>query len=154
MTDLHEEPDGLLPPELDPYVSWRRPLRTPGLTPGKTCLLIIDMTYADASWDHGGPRIARAAGLEKEFSYFRDKLQSAIANIARLQAWARRQGIEVMFVRIASQTSDGAIDPTSTRTSDTTTQAMPPRQRSLPRSRPYMTRSCSTRPAPASSAAQ
>jgi nicotinamidase-related amidase len=98
---------GLLPPELDPYVSWRQPLRRPDYQPGRSCLLIIDMTYEDASWEHGNSRVAREAGLEKEFTYWRDKLKVATANVARLQAWARERGIEVMFVRVASLTADG-----------------------------------------------
>jgi nicotinamidase-related amidase len=98
---------GLLPAESDPYVSWRQPLRGPELAPGKTCLLIIDMTYEDASWEHGNSLIARDAGFESEFIYWRDKLKRAVDNIAQLQAWARERGIEVMFVRVASLTADG-----------------------------------------------
>lgn len=107
MTDAISEKYGLLPPELDPYVSWRRPLPAPKFTPGKSCLLIIDMSIEDASWDYGNALTARNGGFEKEFTYWRDRIPTTISNIAQLQEWARANGIEVIFVRVASLSRDG-----------------------------------------------
>jgi nicotinamidase-related amidase len=107
MMNSGHDPRGLLPAEVDPYVSWRNPLRPPKLAPDKTCLLVIDMNHEDASGDHVRDLIAREPQLEKDLSYFLDKVNAAVGNIKRLQEWARAQGIEVMFVRVASLTSDG-----------------------------------------------
>ncbi|HSB79979.1 MAG TPA: cysteine hydrolase [Candidatus Methylomirabilis sp.] len=98
----------MIPPrQEDPYIAWRPPF--PDLVFGKedTALLVIDMQYLDAHWDHGMCLKVREAGFEKDLEYYRDRLAVIVPNIRRLQGAFRAAGMEVIHTRIQSMTADG-----------------------------------------------
>ena len=70
-----------------------------------TALLVIDMQYLDAHIDYGLCRRARDAG--EDISYYRDRLQLVVPNIAELLAAFRARKMEVIYSHIASLTPDG-----------------------------------------------
>jgi ureidoacrylate peracid hydrolase len=79
----------------------------PEIDAGTTALLVVDMQYLDASRDHGWGRVLRDKGVERLATDFFDRLeQETIPNIRALQAACRRDGIEVIFVRIEAQRRD------------------------------------------------
>ena len=80
----------------------------PELTRANTALLIIDVQYMCADRDFGmGAKADKLGGMEF-INYYFDRLKYVtIPNIRRLQATARKMGVEVVHVRIASSTNDG-----------------------------------------------
>lgn len=71
------------------------------LDPDKTALLVIDIqnTYLQAPNDDAEAR---------RWQPFFDRMNgTVIPNTAKLLDWARKEGLEVMFARIACQTQDG-----------------------------------------------
>ena len=78
------------------------------LTRESTALMVIDVQYGDAHPDYGLGAKAKELGLSGALDYYWDRLKHvAIPNIQRLLATARQVGVEVVHVRVASQTKDG-----------------------------------------------
>jgi len=91
----------------DPYIGWRPRLAEPVLEPPEAALLVIDMQYADAHKDHGIFKHRRDHGYTNGLDYMERRLELIVPNIQRLQAACRARGIEVVFTRIRSLTTDG-----------------------------------------------
>jgi len=91
----------------DPYIGWRPRLAEPVLEPPDAALLVIDMQYADAHKDHGIFKHRRDHGYTNGLDYMERRLELIVPNIQRLQAVCRTRGIEVVFTRIRSLTTDG-----------------------------------------------
>ena len=79
----------------------------PRLTKENTALLIIDMQYRCAHPDYGVGAAAKQHGWNGLDSFWIRLEELVVPNIQRLLATARKAGIEVIHVRLASQTSDG-----------------------------------------------
>ena len=83
-------------------------LPEPQLAKENTALLVIDVQYVDAHPDYGLGATAKKLGLASALDYYWNQLQSrVIPNIQRLLATARQKGIELIHVRVASNTQDG-----------------------------------------------
>ena len=83
-------------------------LPDPQLTKENTALLVIDVQYIDAHPDYGLGAKAKQLGLGNALDYYWTEINEVvIPNIQRLLATARRKGIEVVHIRVASQTQDG-----------------------------------------------
>ncbi len=83
-------------------------LPEPQLARDNTALLCIDVQYVDAHPDYGLGARAKALGLHDKLSYYWSRLDElALPNMQRVLAAARKAGIEVIHVRVASQTADG-----------------------------------------------
>jgi nicotinamidase-related amidase len=83
-------------------------LPEPDLTKGNTALLCIDVQYVDAHPDHGLGARAQELGLNDKLSYFWSRIdEMVLPNMQRVMAAARKIGVEVVHVRVASQTADG-----------------------------------------------
>lgn len=83
-------------------------LKGVALAPRATALVIVDMQYSDAHRDFGIGAKAKRLGAEAQFAYYFDRLESLVVpNIRRMQDACRAAGIEVIFLRIASQLRDG-----------------------------------------------
>lgn len=75
---------------------------------GDTALVIIDMQYVDAHPDYGIGAREKELGLAGSLDYYWSRLgESVVPNIQRLLAAARRAGVEVVHVKVGSQTLDG-----------------------------------------------
>lgn len=85
------------------------PMQELKLTRENTALLVIDVQYMDAHRDYGlGAKAKKLEGMEF-LDYYWDRLENlAIPNIQRLLASARKKGVEVIHVRVASFKSDGS----------------------------------------------
>ena len=78
------------------------------LPPRSTALVIVDMQYSDAHRDFGIGAKAKRLGATEQFAYYFDRLDALVVpNIRRIQETCRAAGIEVIFLRIASQLRDG-----------------------------------------------
>lgn len=91
----------------DPYIGWRPRLADPVLRRDDTALLVIDMQYADAHKDHGIFKYRRDHGFTNGLDEMERRLGIIVPNIQRLQTACRALGVEVVFTRICSLTSDG-----------------------------------------------
>lgn len=74
-----------------------------------TALLVIDMQYLDAAEGYGVFADAINSGVPKEAQeyYFKNLKTTVIPNIQKLQSTFRRNGLEVIHIRIQSLTSNG-----------------------------------------------
>ncbi len=78
------------------------------LDPVKTAVLVIDMQYLSAHRDGKYGRWAREQGIQDKLEYYFSRLeQLTVPRIQTLLEVARRVGIEVVYTRVASLTSDG-----------------------------------------------
>lgn len=83
-------------------------LPEPQLARDTTALLCIDVQYMDAHPEYGLGARAKALGLQDKLSYYWSRLDELVLpNIQRVLAAARKAGVEVIHVRVASQTADG-----------------------------------------------
>lgn len=83
-------------------------LPEPQLSRDSTALLCIDVQYMDAHPDYGLGARAKALGLQDKLGYYWSRLDELVLpNMQRVLAAAREAGIEVIHVRVASQTADG-----------------------------------------------
>ncbi len=83
-------------------------LPEPDLTRENTALLCIDVQYMDAHPDYGLGARAQELGLNDKLSYFWSRIdEMVLPNMQRVMAAARKAGVEVVHVRVASQTADG-----------------------------------------------
>ena len=83
-------------------------VRVPELTRENTALLCIDMQYVDAHRDYGQGAKAKSLGMADFLEYYMGRVDEVvIPNMRRLQAAARKAGVEVVHVRVASTTRDG-----------------------------------------------
>ena len=80
----------------------------PVLTRENTAILVIDVQYFDAHPDTGlGIRAKELGGMEF-LGYYWDRIERVmLPNIQRILATARRKGMEIVHVRVASNTRDG-----------------------------------------------
>jgi nicotinamidase-related amidase len=77
------------------------------LTPKQTAFVIVDMQYLDAHRDYGMGAEVNKLGLQETYEYFFSRIETVvIPHIKKLQDVCRRQGIEVIFLRIASLVKD------------------------------------------------
>ena len=79
----------------------------PRLTKETTALVIVDMQYMCAHPDYGVGARAKQHGWDGLDSFWSRLGELVVPNIQRLLATARKAGIEVIHLRIASQTLDG-----------------------------------------------
>ena len=79
----------------------------PRLTKETTALVIVDMQYMCAHPDYGVGARAKQQGWDGLDSFWSRLGELVVPNIQRLLATARKAGIEVIHLRIASQTLDG-----------------------------------------------
>ena len=83
-------------------------LPEPDLTRDNTALLCIDVQYVDAHPDYGLGARAKALGLGDKLNYFWSRIdEMVLPNMQRVMGAARKMGVEVIHVRVASQTADG-----------------------------------------------
>lgn len=75
--------------------------------PGDTALVIIDMQCGFAHPDHGLAKRAKERGNFHIFAHLFESLKTVVPNIRRLQEACRREGLEVVFVKVQSYTQDG-----------------------------------------------
>ncbi len=77
------------------------------LSPDDTAFIIIDMQYLDAHRDYGMGAEAKTLGTAEDFDYFFSRIDDLlIPNIQKMQTACREQGIEVIFIKIASLVND------------------------------------------------
>lgn len=80
----------------------------PSIAKGTTALLCIDMQYRVGHQDFGHGRTALSAGLDRMMAPFYSRVRNIVLpNVRLLQDAAREQGIEIIHLRVASQTEDG-----------------------------------------------
>ena len=83
-------------------------LPEPQLTRENAALMVIDVQYMDAHPDYGLGARAKERGLADAMDYYWSRLgEIVVPNIQHLLAAARKAGIEVIHVRVATQTRDG-----------------------------------------------
>ena len=83
-------------------------LPEPQMTKDNTALLCIDVQYVDAHPDYGLGARAKELGLGDKLNYFWSRIdEMVLPNMQRVMGAARRIGVEVIHVRVASQTADG-----------------------------------------------
>ena len=83
-------------------------LPEPQMSRGNTALINIDVQYADAHPDYGLGARAKKLGISGFLDYYWSRIgELVLPNMQRLLAAARQAGIEVIHVRVASQTRDG-----------------------------------------------
>jgi nicotinamidase-related amidase len=85
------------------------PARFESCGEGRSALLCIDMQYLDAARGYGVfADIERAGAPNESMDYYFDRLERVVLpNVRRLQDGFRRNGIEVIHIRIQSLTQDG-----------------------------------------------
>ena len=84
----------------------------PKLDRATTALVIIDVQYGCAHPDWGLGRRAKEQGVTDALDYYWDRVQRVLVpNIQLLIATARRIGIEIIHVHVASATADGRDMP-------------------------------------------
>jgi len=72
----------------------------------RTALIIVDMQYLDAHPDFGIGRTAQEAGATHMFAQYWPAVRHALDNQKQLIEAAHRNGVQVIFTRIATQTRD------------------------------------------------
>ncbi len=78
------------------------------LTRENTALMVIDVQYMDAHPDYGLGARAKKLGIAGFLDYYWSRIgEVVLPNMQRLSAAARQAGVEVIHVRVASQTKDG-----------------------------------------------
>lgn len=78
------------------------------LTRDNTALMVIDVQYMDAHPDYGLGARAKKLGIAGFLDYYWSRIvEVVLPNMQRLLASARQAGVEVIHVRVASQTKDG-----------------------------------------------
>ena len=83
-------------------------LPEPQLTRANTALMIIDVQYRGAHPDYGLGTRAQELGMAGALGYYWSRMgEVVLPNIQRILAAAREVGVEVIHVRIATQTNDG-----------------------------------------------
>ena len=84
------------------------PVHEPKLTRETMAILVIDVQYFDAHPEVGLGIRTREMGDMEFLGYYWDRVERVmLPNIQRLLASARRKGVEVIHVRVASNTKDG-----------------------------------------------
>ncbi len=84
------------------------PVPEPKLTKENTAIVVIDVQYFDASREAGLGLRARELGDMEFLEWYFDRVQNVmVPNIQRILATARRKGVEIVHVRVASNTNDG-----------------------------------------------
>jgi nicotinamidase-related amidase len=91
----------------NPLIKLIQPLPEVRLKRRNTALLIVDMQYLDAHKDYGMFLSARQKGVQDALNYYRDRLETIVPNIAKLQNAFRKKRMEVIQTKIASLTLDG-----------------------------------------------
>ncbi len=76
------------------------------IDPEKTALLVIDMQYLDAHPAWGLGKLAEDRGKPEILRYYFEQVSKIIPNIQRLLEACRGAGIEVIYTKITSLTSD------------------------------------------------
>ena len=79
----------------------------PELALDTTALMIIDMQYTCAHPDYGKGAKAKEQGWDGFDSFYARLDETVIPNMQRLLETARKVGVEIIHVRIASRTRDG-----------------------------------------------
>jgi nicotinamidase-related amidase len=80
----------------------------PEITRENTALMVIDVQYVDAHPDYGIGARAKEPDMEGVLDYYWSRCSEVmLPNIQRLLSAARKTGIEVIHVRLATQTQDG-----------------------------------------------
>lgn len=75
---------------------------------GKTALIIIDMYYRAVDRNFGFGRRAKELGIERELDYYYDRLEKKVVpNLTRMLHASRERGIDVVHVKVGTQTIDG-----------------------------------------------
>jgi nicotinamidase-related amidase len=91
--------------------AWRSVVRLPEfpVERDKTALVVIDLTYQQASRDHGICKRIREAGLEDDLEYYLTRIeQTLIPNVRRLIDAFERVDAPVIYTRCVSLRGDGS----------------------------------------------
>ena len=75
--------------------------------PSRTALVVVDMQYLDAHPEYGIGKTLKERGTFHLVEGYFDRVKDATAVIAKLLDACRQTGIEVIYITIASRTSDG-----------------------------------------------
>ena len=91
--------------------AWHDVVRLPEfpVEPRTTALVVIDLTYQQASRDHGLCRRIREDGFGEDLDYYLTRMeQTVVPNVARLTEGFRRLGAPVLYTRCVSLRGDGS----------------------------------------------
>lgn len=91
--------------------AWRDVVRLPEfpVEPKRTALVVIDLTYQQASRDHGICQRIREDGFGGDLEYYLARMeQTVVPNVARLAEAFRRLGSPVIYTRCVSLRGDGS----------------------------------------------
>ena len=74
-----------------------------------TALIVIDLTYQQASRDHGVCRRIIEDGFGDDLAYYLDRIETTVVpNVAQLAAAFRRAGSPILYTRCVSLIGDGS----------------------------------------------
>jgi nicotinamidase-related amidase len=91
--------------------AWRDVVRLPEfpVEPERTALVVIDLTYQQASRDHGICKRIRDDGFGDDLEYYVTRMeQTVVPNVVRLTQAFRRLGSPVIYTRCVSLRGDGS----------------------------------------------
>jgi nicotinamidase-related amidase len=91
--------------------AWQSVVRLPDfpVVARSTALVVIDLTYQQASREHGLCRRIREDGFGDDLEYYLTRMeQTVVPNVARLAGGFRRLGAPVVYTRCVSLRGDGS----------------------------------------------
>ena len=99
------------PSDTQGLAAWHSVVRLPDfpVESRRTALVVIDLTYQQASRDHGLCKRIRDDGFGDDLAYYLERIeQTVVPNVARLAQAFRRVGAPVVYTRCASLRGDGS----------------------------------------------
>ena len=99
------------PNDKEGWRAWHTIVRLPEfpVRPETTALIVIDITYQQASRDHGSCRRIIEAGLAEDLKYFLGRMENTVMPaLGRLIDGFRGMGAPVFYTRCASLRGDGS----------------------------------------------
>jgi nicotinamidase-related amidase len=91
--------------------AWHSLVRLPEFSaePERTALIVIDLTYQQASRHHGICKRIREDGFGEDLEYYLERMErTVVPNVARLADAFRRLGSPVLYTRCVSLRGDGS----------------------------------------------
>jgi nicotinamidase-related amidase len=91
--------------------AWHDVVRLPEfpVVPAQTALVVIDLTYQQASRDHGICKRIRDDGFGDDLAYYLNRMEETVLpNVVRLADGFRRAGSPVIYTRCVSLRGDGS----------------------------------------------
>ena len=99
------------PSDTQGLAAWHSVVRLPDfpVEPGATALVVIDLTYQQASRDYGLCKRIRDEGFGDDLAYYLKRIeQTVVPNVARLAEAFYRLGSPVLYTRCVSLRGDGS----------------------------------------------